>query len=73
VPSGKPGATFDLHSLSLSLSCEEHVGEMNFECVMGTCMCEKMTLFMGISIILTFEASDLFCILLKKKTSINST
>jgi hypothetical protein len=73
VPSGKPGVAFNLHSLSLSLSGEEHVGERNFERVMGICMCEKMTLFMGISVIFTFEASGLFRILFKKKTSLNST
>jgi hypothetical protein len=69
VPSGKPGVAFNLHSLS----GEEHVGERNFERVMGICVCEKMTLFMGISVIFTFEASGLFRILFKKKTSMNST
>jgi hypothetical protein len=73
VPSGKPGVAFDLHSLSVSLSGEEHVGERNFERVMGICVCEKMTLFMGILVIFTFEASDLFHILFKKKTNMNST
>jgi uncharacterized membrane protein len=37
--------------------------------IMGICVCEKMTLFMGISVIFTFEASDLFRILFKKKTA----
>jgi hypothetical protein len=62
-----------IFTLSLSLSGEEHVGERNFERVMGICVCEKMTLFMGISVIFTFEASGLFRILFKKKTSMNST
>jgi hypothetical protein len=70
VQSGKPGVAFDFHSLSLS--GEEHVGKRNFEHVMGICVCEKMTLFMGISVIFTFEASDLFRILFKKKTSMNN-
>jgi hypothetical protein len=73
VPSGKLGVAFNLHSLSLSLSGEEHVGERNFERVMGICVCEKMTLFMGILVIFTFEAYGLFRILFKKKTSMNST